>query len=175
VAENDSVEAAYRRKKYGFDTVGDDAQNLTELLIPQRRSADSQDAVQMLRSGNRQIVVNVFWPVHNEVDRNRSILCQVLADQDNRPNSPLQMMGDFLPFVPSRMGYNAALDRAAACICNLYQSLLGGQADQGTLIRQYVQAVSAVRECVADPAERLASETICATIMLQACEVLLPI
>jgi hypothetical protein len=53
--------------------------------------------------------------------------------------------------------------------------LSGQAANQTTLIRQYVHAVSAVRECVADPAERLASETICATIMLQACEVLLPI
>jgi hypothetical protein len=176
VDESGSVELAYRRKKYIFDTPATPAeapQLLSEQLLPRPARHNSHNAVQLLRAGRAAFEVRVFWPLRSEVDRNRSMMCYLLADEERQPNSLLQMMGDFLPYLPSRMGHNPALDRGVACICSLYRGFVdGGQRPaHAAQIREYLHAVSAVRDCIADPAQRLSSETICATIILQVCEV----
>lgn len=85
---------------------------------------------------------------------------------------PLSSHGGFYQYIPGRLGRNVALDSAVACLCTVYADLL---ASEGTISkdswRKYAQSLEALRLCLDDPGRCFQSETICASIVLQLCEV----
>ena len=85
---------------------------------------------------------------------------------------PLRIVGSFFEFIPARLGRNAALDDAVSCVCAIYSG------DPGTpynmhkeVCKTYIKALSSLRACLDDDAFRTESETLCASILLQMCEV----
>ncbi|EIT73349.1 hypothetical protein AO1008_04526 [Aspergillus oryzae 100-8] len=86
---------------------------------------------------------------------------------------PLSSHGGFYQYIPGRLGRNVALDSAVACLCTVYADLL---ASEGTISkdswRKYAQSLEALRLCLDDPGRCFQSETICASIVLQLCELL---
>ena len=81
---------------------------------------------------------------------------------------PLWLVGSFFQFVPARMGRNAALDDAVSCLCGIYQSPYNFHMG---IYQSYVRALSSLRGCLGDTSLRMESETLCASILLQMCEV----
>ena len=85
---------------------------------------------------------------------------------------PLRIVGSFFEFIPARLGRNAALDDAVSCLCAIY---CGNPATSYNMNKEvcksYVKALSSLRACLVDDAVRTESETLCASILLQMCEV----
>ena len=85
---------------------------------------------------------------------------------------PLRIVGSFFEFIPARLGRNAALDDAVSCVCAIYS---GNPATPYNMHKEvcksYVKALSSLRTCLDDDAVGTESETLCASILLQMCEV----
>ena len=81
---------------------------------------------------------------------------------------PLWLLGSFFQYVPARIGRNAALDAAVSCLCDIYCSPYNFQV--GTY-QKYAKAISSLRGCLSDTSLQMESETLCASILLQMCEV----
>lgn len=88
---------------------------------------------------------------------------------------PLRLVGSFFDFIPARLGHNAALDDAVTCLSSIYSNALPGlhEARRTGIYTGYVAALSSLRSCLDNPALRMESETLCASILLQLCEVCL--
>ena len=81
---------------------------------------------------------------------------------------PLWLVGSFFQYVPARIGRNAALDAAVSCLCEIYCSPYSFQI---STYQKYVNAISSLRRCLCDTSLQMESETLCASILLQMCEV----
>jgi hypothetical protein len=85
---------------------------------------------------------------------------------------PLRLVGSFLEFIPAHLGHNTALDEAVSCVCTIYHADLSTPYDVHKEIRRsYVRALSSLRTCLNDAYLWMESETLCASILLQLCEV----
>ncbi|KAK0109659.1 hypothetical protein ONS95_002340 [Cadophora gregata] len=84
---------------------------------------------------------------------------------------PLQLAGSFFHFIPARLGRNVALDDAIQCICSIYSKALPAphETSKGTY-QSYARAIASLRACLDDPVLQMESETLCASIILQFCE-----
>ncbi|ESZ90949.1 hypothetical protein SBOR_8667 [Sclerotinia borealis F-4128] len=84
---------------------------------------------------------------------------------------PLWLLGSFFQYVPGRLGRSSALDDAMSCICSIYCDRSSNEYTASKLIcKKYVRALSSLRKCLADEYLRLRSETLCASLLLQMCE-----
>ena len=81
---------------------------------------------------------------------------------------PLWLVGSFFQYVPARIGHNAALDAAVSCLCDIYCSPYNFQV---STYQKYAKAISSLRGCLSDTSLQMESETLCASILLQMCEV----
>ena len=81
---------------------------------------------------------------------------------------PLWLVGSFFQYVPARIGRNAALDAAVSCLCDIYCSPYNFQV---STYQKYAKAISSLRGCLSDTSLQMESETLCASILLQMCEV----
>lgn len=81
---------------------------------------------------------------------------------------PLWLVGSFFQYVPARMGRNTALDAAVSCLCDIYCS---PHYFPASIYHSYAQALSSLRGCLSDTSLQMESETLCASILLQMCEV----
>jgi hypothetical protein len=85
---------------------------------------------------------------------------------------PLRLIGAFLEYVPSRLGQNAALDDAIACICAIYRPNDSTPLTDNKKIRQsYTKAIRSVRTHLAHPVMSKDAHVLCASILLQFFEV----
>ena len=94
---------------------------------------------------------------------------------DNRVRGtliPLRLVGSFFDFIPAHLGHNVALDNAVSCLCSIYQSTNSTSYSVSRNVGQkYILSLSSLRKCVSDDSLRMESETLCASILLQMCEV----
>ena len=85
---------------------------------------------------------------------------------------PLRIVGSFFEFIPARLGRNAALDDAVSCICAIYSgNPMTPYNMHKEVCKSYVKALSSLRACLGNDAVRMEPETLCASILLQMCEV----
>lgn len=84
----------------------------------------------------------------------------------------LQRLGEFIPFLPSRIGHNRALDAAVICLLQSHQSLLYHRKDLYTYgLNNYHKAVALIRKDINDRQTETPSETVCAALVLSFYEV----
>ena len=81
---------------------------------------------------------------------------------------PLWCVGSFFQYVPARIGRNKALDDVVSCICGIYSSQYSF--NEG-IYQKYATALSSLRDSLGDESLQRESETLCASILLQMCEV----
>ena len=81
---------------------------------------------------------------------------------------PLWLVGSFFQYVPACMGRNTALDAAVSCLCEIYCSPYHSPS---SIYQSYAKALSSLRGCLSDTSLHMESETLCASILLQMCEV----
>ena len=85
---------------------------------------------------------------------------------------PLWFVGSFFRYVPARLGRNPALDDVVSCICGIYSSQYSFNE---RIYQKYAKALSSLRGSFDDKSLQMESETLCASILLQLCEVSLSI
>jgi hypothetical protein len=96
----------------------------------------------------------------------------MLNDPKSQALFPLKSHGDFYSFIPSRLGRNLALDDTISCLCGIYADTLTNNPTTSEIaIRRYAKSLNSLRTCLKEPQLRTESETICASIVLQLCEV----
>lgn len=115
---------------------------------------------------------NSPWPMAMEHDHTLSALCYILERPYPFTLFPIKSLGNFFQFVPCRVGYNAALDKAISCLCSMYTRwrICTPRVSKYS-VRLYTESLKHLRKCLAVPQLRAKSETICASIILQLCEV----
>ena len=156
----------YRKKRYLFDSASD----LVDL------ESWSHDILR--RDPKARVRFHTFslyqLPQFSSAEKTRAMLVHILVDPNCQSVFSPQVVGTFLPLLPPRLGYNTALDAAISCLCSMYRDfLVSGRTSFGTT-RKYVATLGALQKCVADPSQRTKSETICASLIVQICEVSLP-
>ncbi|PQE29560.1 C6 zinc finger domain protein [Rutstroemia sp. NJR-2017a BBW] len=95
------------------------------------------------------------------------ISCKVKGDL-----MPLWLYGSFFQFIPARLGHNVALDDAVSCISSIYCDKSSLQDKSKSLVKyeNYVRALRSLQRYLNDEGLSLQSETLCASILLQICE-----
>jgi hypothetical protein len=82
------------------------------------------------------------------------------------------LVGSFFDFIPARMGFNKALDDVVSCLCSIYsKKSLATCKYQRDIYESYIRALAPLRRCLEDLDKKMESETLCASILLQMCEV----
>ena len=95
----------------------------------------------------------------------------ILTDSgSDRVFSP-QTIDILFPFIPRRLGFNLALDAAVVCLCTMYGSLVIGDRPSRETCAKYVAALGVLRSFLDDQLHRHQLETICASVIMQICEV----
>jgi hypothetical protein len=116
--------------------------------------------------------VGVFRILSTENDQNASVLNFILEDPDSQILFPLRSHGAHYNHIPRRLGRNIALDDSINCLCSIYFDRVKQiGVPSKTSMQRYVQSLSSLRACLEEAQLRTESETICATIILQLCEV----
>ena len=152
----------YRKKKYLLEEIGDDRDETVALS----RSAGNH-TYHTIRSYEW-----ICWPLTSGQEHDAANLVYIMQDSMSQMIFPLNSHGSFYQYIPGRLGRNAALDSAIACLCTVYADILAANgAISKDAWRKYAQSTGALRLCLDDPGRCLQSETVCASIVLQLCEV----
>ena len=84
----------------------------------------------------------------------------------------MSAFGPFIREVPSRIGHNAALDAAAACLVHAHTSMIHHKnANELVNVERYTRAVSTLQRCLDDPGQMNSPNTLCAAVLLGLVEV----
>lgn len=101
-------------------------------------------------------------------------LARALLDAMNTGSVGHRMsaFGPFIREVPQRIGHNAALDAAAACLVNAHYSLVHNKnAGEIANPQLYLRAVQTLQTCLEDPHQGMSPNTLCASVLLGLVEV----
>ena len=80
--------------------------------------------------------------------------------------------GSFIRGVPSRIGHNAALDAAVACLVNAHTSMIHNKcASEVANPVLYLRAVQTLQASLEDPLQGMSPTTLCASVLLGLVEV----
>lgn len=111
-------------------------------------------------------------PRYHEINPLGPAFVYCLDSKVNGSLVSLRISGSCFDFVPARLGQNVALDDAVSCICAIYcrRPSISYTADR-EIYQSYVKALSSLRGCLSDASLRMEAETLCASILLQMCEV----
>lgn len=116
----------------------------------------------------------IVRPLSPETEKSSLLLASILANGRAQALLPLHALGSFFPLIPARLGRNTALDTAITCLCSIYHRFLSGKSTLTSEITvgNYVKSLAALQNCVSDPGLRYQSETLCASILVQLCELM---
>ncbi|KAF2273832.1 uncharacterized protein EI97DRAFT_469313 [Westerdykella ornata] len=113
----------------------------------------------------------IFGPSGHE--RTAYLLGSLLHDCTARIAVPLVAQGSFYEELPRRLGRNPALDASVACLCHIWLDVAMKRNTDSKAVALYVGGLKALATCLDDARTQYESETICASIILQMCELAL--
>jgi hypothetical protein len=115
---------------------------------------------------------NLYVPRHLEPNPLGTALVFCMGSKVEGTLIPLHLVGSFFDFIPARMGFNTALDDVVSCLCSIYSRKFSTPYGyQRGIYQSYIKALASLRGYLEDPVLRMESETLCASILLQMCEV----
>ncbi|KAG4434284.1 hypothetical protein IFR05_010228 [Cadophora sp. M221] len=156
VDEVPRLEEHYANNKYVIDVVD---------------SKTSEEAIEKLR--NERLVIWEKSSVPQYINPNPlgSAFVYCLGSNVTGKLFPLRLVGSFSQFIPARLGRNIALDDAVECICSIYVKALPAPNELSRGIYQdYAKALASLRSCLDSPVLWKESETLCASVILPLCE-----
>ncbi|KAH8697793.1 hypothetical protein BGW36DRAFT_379489 [Talaromyces proteolyticus] len=123
-----------------------------------------------------QLMYDISWQKYSrrltsESDGLASMLVFILNDSLGQKFCQIGSHANFLDYIPSRLGINIALDSVVSSLCSLYIDTLTRKRTFKSL-QLYGRGISSLQACLKDPKQRLESETLCASLLLQVCELL---
>lgn len=84
----------------------------------------------------------------------------------------MSLFGSFITEVPARIGHNAALDAAVACLVHAHSSLVHNRgANEIAPPVLYIRAIQKLQGCLEDPIQGFSPNTLCASVLLSLVEV----
>jgi hypothetical protein len=170
VDENSQLSSHYRKKRYIFEEI--DLTPTPSSKTPRNEPQPDCDSHEEYGPRYGQFRLEICWSLSSEHERSGSILAYMLNDPKSQALFPLKSHGDFYSFIPSRLGRNPALDDTISCLCGIYtDTLTNNRTTSEIAIRRYAKSLNSLRTCLEEPRRRIESETICASIVLQLCEV----
>lgn len=107
----------------------------------------------------------------SEHERTAYLLGYLLLDRRARKALPVVAQGSFYAQLPRRLGSNSALHASVACLCHIWMDLTMNRNTNSEAVALYVKGLNALQSCLDDAQTQYESETICASIILQLCEV----
>ncbi|KAK6599123.1 hypothetical protein H4I96_08327 [Botrytis cinerea] len=165
--ETPRLKKLYSRKKYIFesdDTSPDAMSPEKSMLSPTEYGSD------MFLFEDFQ-VVSLEVPRFHDNNPLATKLMYCLGCKVKGNLLPLWLSGSFFQYIPGRLGHNIALDDAISCVCSLYCDRSSNEYTKSNAIyRNYVRALSSLQKCLTEENVCLQSETLCASILLQMCE-----
>jgi hypothetical protein len=116
----------------------------------------------------------IFRSISSETEKISLVLASIVANDRAQVLLPLHALGSFFPLIPARLGRNSALDTTVTCLCSIYHRFLKGESTLASKVTlgNYVNSLAALQRCVSDPGFRYQSETLCASILVQLCELM---
>jgi Fungal Zn(2)-Cys(6) binuclear cluster domain len=171
VSENSQLRTQYRQKRYLLEKDEDVIASLS----------DSGNELLGIKSLHEEyyydwkaaFAVTVSRLPMSSADIQANVLFYILSDPGSQLKFPLDTHGDYFQFVPNRLGRNSALDDATACLCEIHSMIMtGNSTDSPTVIKLYCRSLASLYSCVQEADIRLEPETLCASIMIQLCELL---
>jgi hypothetical protein len=170
VDERTHLVALYRKKKY----ILEDVRSALDDSIKHDNLSDLNDF------GPDQMHIYQQSAPHNTpsaslsmgYDQTLNALCYILDRPHTFSLFPIKSLGSFFQFIPCRIGRNLALDSSLSCLCSMYTGWrFCASHVSKTSVQLYTKSLKALRKCLAIPQLRAEPETICASIILQLCEV----
>ncbi|KEF52117.1 uncharacterized protein A1O9_11743 [Exophiala aquamarina CBS 119918] len=169
--ENSRLLSIYRKKNYVLEEILREADTSLNCTHPSPYS----DFPTLSEPAARRIFrVDIFRSISSPEDGNASFLAQILKDPRFQSLLPLRSNGNFFAFIPSHIGRNLALDDAISCLSSIYKDTFATSSKPSEItFRRYARSLNSLRVCLEEPLVRLQSETICASLILQCCELTL--
>ncbi|TVY19765.1 hypothetical protein LARI1_G002605 [Lachnellula arida] len=158
VDEAPRLASQYAGRKYIYDSISsnfdeDQETNLKGVMVWKRTQ------------------IKALIPRYHEINPLGPAFVYCLDSKVNESLVSLRISGSCFDFVPARLGHNVALDDAVSCICAIYcrRPSISYTADR-EIYQSYVKALSSLRGYLSDDYLRMEAETLCASILLQMCE-----
>ena len=82
----------------------------------------------------------------------------------------LKLLGEFVDYIPQRIGNSVALDAAVSCLITSHVGYLRDD-DYQLHEKHYGSSLRKLQQALCDKEERLSAETLCATLLMAWCEV----
>ncbi len=164
MSENHQLSRYFGKKKYLFHSETKDLDRW-----------DPETSLDRLVSRHLRVFSIIREPQSTAAGRAVGMFTYILQDPMCHSVFSPQASSSFFPFIPGRLGINAALDAAIPCLCDIYGDIRRGKQISAATTHRYVLCLGALRSCVADPGLRKQSETICASLIIQICEVRTPL
>ena len=163
IEEQGSLAKQYRTKRYVFE----------EGVAPPSRVVEQNDAVKELyRVGELSFSVNISRVSLCRAEKDAMRLAHMLDDPTSQLTFPIRSHGSFYSFIPSRLGRNPAMDDSISCLFAIYCDTMAKRTPStSTSIQLYAKSLRSLRYCLEEQWLRTQSETICASLVLQICEV----
>ncbi|KAK0510943.1 hypothetical protein JMJ35_006495 [Cladonia borealis] len=177
VDETSRLTKYYLRRKYVYDAIEFDSEEAESTLVDEDSTLNGIEVVwKTFHILNSNALAKSTVPQSLGNNRLGSALVYCLDSKVKGGLIPLRIVGSFFEFIPARLGRNTALDDAVSCICAIY---CGNPVTPYNMHKEvctsYVKALSSLRTCLDDDAARMDSETLCASILLQMCELVVNI
>jgi hypothetical protein len=161
VDENLQLSSYYKSKRY----------ILEEVDVSFKLSLDSYAKEDQAPPRRRRQLV-IFPSLAFSHDYLISSLIYIMNDPKSQALCETQCLGSFISYLPPRLGRNMALDATVASFCGIHADILAQSPDtKKRALVAYSKGLKALRACVEQVEVRYESETICASIILQICEV----
>ena len=158
----------YSRRRYVYDDIDQGLQEDSVSLDGAVEVWKTSQSTHVSKNSTYEQRATLEVPRYLESNPLGSSLVYCLESKVNGTLIPLWLVGSFFQFVPARMGRSVALDDAVSCLCGIYSSPYSFHAG---IYQGYAKALSSLRGCLSDDSLRMNSETLCASILLQMCEV----
>lgn len=170
VDENQLLRRFYASKSYAFEYDGLAGDGATDSRIFLH---EANRAHEIIPTEHGTLRIDISWPVAAAPsEKIGSLLCHILTDPASQHIFHLQSLGNFFQFVPSRLGHNAALDTSISCLCSIFTNILQDKGNMSArTLNRYGTSIHALQKCLRVQAMRSDPNTICASIILQLCEV----
>lgn len=127
---------------------------------------------QLFRYKSSEALVKSEVPRHLDINPLGTALVYCLESKVRGMLIPLWVIGSFFQYIPARLGRNRALDDVVSCLNEIYCGTSAVLYNMHKRIyRSYIRALSSLRHCLDNTILQMESETLCASILLQMCEV----
>lgn len=107
-------------------------------------------------------------PLSNDTSLLASEVVSLLYATDIGQN--VNCIGTYLPMLPRKLGYHAALDASAVAFASTISCIRTQEAVLERTRRKYINAIHAVQVAVSNSATAYTTETLCALLLLVSCQ-----